>query len=131
MSPSFAARLNEADHVEKISTLKEPKVKTNGFLFDYENNFDLVTTDNGLTLGLATKSAAEIFAQLQSPAFLTTDRTDKWAVFNPHIFGEISIWQEFTVSLFIWQVTLSAKLLGLRFSPLDFQFAYDMANTED
>jgi len=102
MSPSFAAKLNEAEHVEKISTLKEPKVKTNGFLFDYENNLDLVTTETGLTLGFGSKSAAEIFAQLQSPAFVTRDRTDVWAVFNPHIFGEASIWQEFTLSLFIW-----------------------------
>ena len=70
MSPSLAARLDEADHVEKVNLFKEPKVKQqSGFLFDYDNDSNLLTTSNGLNLGFSYEIAADLFASIESPAF--------------------------------------------------------------
>ena len=53
-----------------------------------------------------------------------------WLVVNPHLFGEASIWTSVTLKLFIIEVTFSFKILGFRFSPLDFQLAMDMSSQD-
>ena len=43
-----------------------------------------------------------------------------WLVINPHLFGEGSIWFDVTLKLLLIEVNLQFKVLGFRFSPLDF-----------
>ena len=49
-------------------------------------------------------------------------------VFNPHLYGEASAAFGVTVKLWWWHLTLNFKLMGIKFSPLDFQFAMDLNN---
>ena len=49
---------------------------------------------------------------------------------NPHLFGEASIWASVTLKLLIWEATLTLKLVGFKFSPLDFQVAKDLSNSD-
>ena len=120
ISPSFQTKMNDADHISKVSMIKEPKVGISGYLYDFESDTLITTNANGQSLGFTTKLATDIFASFESPAFWLSQSQNDWLVINPHLFGEGSIWFSFTVKLFIIEATIEAKLLGFRFSPLDF-----------
>ena len=47
---------------------------------------------------------------------------------NPHLFGEGSAAFGITLKFLIWHVTFEAKLMGIKFSPLDFQLSVDLDN---
>ena len=129
ISPSFQTRvLNDADHVNKLSTVQEPRVGISGYLYDFESSAILVTNSRGQSVGLTTKLATDIFASFESPAFMITQRQMDWLVINPHLFGEGSIWFDVTFKLLLIELTLQFKVLAFRFSPLDFQFAWDLSS---
>ena len=89
----------------------------------------MITNSNGLSLGVSSKLAADVFASLQSPAFWLSTNEQNWLIFNPHLFGEASVWTSVTLKFFILEVTLTFKLIGFKFSPLDFQVAKDLGNS--
>ena len=95
-------------------------MKLSGYLYDFESDSNVVTDSRGLSLGLHTRLAADIYASLQSPAFWLSNNNLNWLVINPHLFGEAAIWTDVTLKLLIWEVTLTLKLVGFKFSPLDF-----------
>ena len=99
-----------------------------GYLYNFENDMNIITNSKGQSLGLTTKLAADIFASFESPAFWLSENDLNWIIVNPHLFGEASIWTTVTFKLFIVEFTLSFKLLGFKFSPLDFQAALDLDN---
>ena len=73
---------------------------------------------------------ADLFAQIKSPAFWVERNNENWMVVNPHIFGEISAETEFTLKLWLLDVTMSAKIMGYKFAPIDYQMAWDLNNKE-
>ena len=73
ISPSFKTRvLNDADHVNKLSTAQEPRVGISGYLYDFESSAILGSNSRGQSVGLTTKLATDIFASFESPAFMLT-----------------------------------------------------------
>ena len=120
--------MNEADHITKFSTVQEPRVGISGYLYSFERDTNIATNSAGRSLGVSTKLATDIFASFESPAFMLYQNQNDWLVVNPHLFGEASIWTSVTLRLFIVEVTFSFKILGFRFSPLDFQLAMDMSS---
>ena len=60
------------------------------------------------------------------PTFWLDRGKDDWLIYNPHLFGEASIVGGLTLKLWIWNLTLKVKALGIKFSPLDFQFAWNL-----
>lgn len=100
-----------------------------GYLYDFENEANIYSNDRGQSLGISTKIASDIYASFQSPAFRITNNDSNWMIVNPHLFGEASIWSSVTVKLIILEVTLTFKLIGFKFSPLDFQVAFDLDST--
>ena len=125
-SPAFRSRLEQADHVEKVKLAKEPRVQLQGNLFAYDADLVIAQTDSGQVLGLSIFSFADLFASAQSPAFWLSMQGQDTLVLNPHIFGEASVGASFTLKLLIWNVTLKAEFQGIKFSPLDFQIAWDL-----
>ena len=122
--------MNEADHITKFSTVQEPRVGISGYLYSFERDTNIATNSAGRSLGVTTKLATDIFASFESPAFMLYQNQNDWLVVNPHLFGEASIWTSVTLKLFIVEVTFSFKILGFRFSPLDFQLAMDMSSPD-
>lgn len=47
-------------------------------------------------------------------------------IFNPNLSAEGSVAASVTIKLWFIEVTLQAKALGYKFSPLDFQFSWDL-----
>ena len=93
MSPSFRAKLDSADHVENFNKEKDPSVKISGYLYDFNNEVALSSTGSlGQKFGFSSQLAADIFASLHSPAFRVTTANENYLVFNPHLFGEASLW---------------------------------------
>ncbi len=92
----------------------------------FDKNWDSSTGDLGESLGLYMFSDMDIFATLQMPTFWLDRGQDDWIIYNPHLFGEGSIVAGITLKLWLWNVTFSIKALGVKFSPLDFQFAWNL-----
>ena len=51
-----------------------------------------------------------------------------WMIFNPSIFGEASVIGSATIKLLYYEFTLSLKFLAFKFTPFDFQLAWDLDN---
>ena len=122
VSPSLRTKLNEADSRQKLSTTKEPRVKISGYLYDWEETINIHTGNYG-TFGFGISTWSDIFASLESPAFKLNQGNESWLIVNPHLFGEASAAITFTLSFYIVSVSLTFKIVGFKFSPLDFQFA--------
>ena len=116
-------KLNEADHTQKVSTTKEPRVKFSGYLYDWNEYINIHTSSSFGTFGFGISTWADIFASLESPAFKLDRRDESWLIVNPHLFGEASLGASFTLSFYIVALTFTFKIVGFKFSPLDFQYA--------
>lgn len=68
----------------------------------------------------------DIFGTYESPFFQMTRGDSKWMVMNPNLFAEVSLSTGIMLSFWIWQIKISATGLFYKFSPLDFQFAWDL-----
>ena len=79
-----------------------------------------MTGESGNSIGITFSLVADLFAKLHAPAFLLTRKDENWMVFNPNLFGEGSITSSMKIKLWFIEVTLQAKALGYKFSPLDF-----------
>ena len=73
---------------------------------------------------------ADLFASIKSPAYWVERQQENWMVVNPHIFGEISAEIDFTIKLWLLDVTLKSKIMGYRFAPIDYQMAWDLNNKD-
>ena len=123
--------MDGAEKVSKFSTSgTDPQVKLSGYLYDFENEAYLATNSRGQSLGLKTKIASDVYASFQSPAFWLSTNQQNWLIVNPHLFGEVSAWASVTLKFLIWEATLTLRLVGFKFSPLDFQVAKDLSNTD-
>ena len=69
---------------------------------------------------------ADIFASYAAPTFWVRRIQEDWAIFNPNIFFEASGIGSVTIKLFYIQMTLSLKILGIRYTPLDLQISWDL-----
>ena len=77
------------------------------------------------SLGFRLVTELDGFVSLAAPSFMLTLAEDRWVVINPHIFGEASGTVSFTLKLLLLEATINLKLLGIKFSPLDWQVAWD------
>lgn len=68
----------------------------------------------------------DIFASIHMPTFWLDKGKDDWLIYNPYLFGEGSITAGFTLRLWLWNLTLRIKAQGIKFSPLDFQLAWNL-----
>ena len=131
-SPSFNKKLGEADHVERFNVGASTNASgSTGYLKSFDSEVTLFTTDSGGSMGISQSIAADLFASYSSPAFSITTSDRDWLVINPHLFGEASLETSITVKLILVELTLSLKILGYKFSPLDFQMALDIETGED
>ena len=134
VSPTMKTKIEQSDKAENVQLFTQekdhPNVKLSGYL--YEINFDSSTAGNadGRQIGIAINIMADLFAQIKSPAFWVERNNENWMVVNPHIFGEISAETEFTLKLWLLDVTMSAKIMGYKFAPIDYQMAWDLNNKE-
>ena len=119
ISPSFNTKLNDAEHVSNLNVGGASSGST-GYLKSFDSDVTIFTTDSGAVLGLSQGISADIFASLSSPAFSITNNQRDWLVVNPHIFAEGSVATYVTIKLILVELTLSFKVLGFKFSPLDF-----------
>ena len=126
MSPSFRAKLESSDQVTNMPLKKEPRVEASGYLYDWTNANVFDTTTEGLTFGLSFDAHADVFASAMSPAYFVKRNETGWLILNPHLFGEGSAAFGITFSFYFWSITLDFKLMGIKFAPLDFQFAVDL-----
>ena len=76
------------------------------------------------------RTELDAFVSYASPSFLVTSSDEQWVIINPHIFGEVSGSVSFTVKLLLLELTISVKLLAIKFSPLDWQLALDLDDKE-
>ena len=123
ISPSLRTKLNEADRSQKLSTTKEPRVKISGYLYDWNETINIFTGSSYGNFGFSINTWADVFASLESPAFKLERADGDWLIVNPHLFGEASIAAALTVNFYIISLTFTFKIVGFKFSPLDFQFA--------
>ena len=47
ISPSFKSKMNEADHITKLSTVQEPRVGISGYLYTFERDTNIGTNSAG------------------------------------------------------------------------------------
>lgn len=120
VSPSLQKKMSQADHFSRVSSPKEPRVELSGYLNSSERERNFVTNDLGQSLGFRTQFAFDIFASFESPTFWLTQNLNDWLVVNPHLFAEASIWYSITIKLLPVELTLKFKVMGFKFSPLDF-----------
>ena len=122
VSPSLRMKLDEADSRQKLSLTKEPRVGISGYLYDWDETINIHTGTYG-TFGFGISTWADIFASLESPAFKLNRADGDWLVVNPHLFGEASAAITFTLNFYLVSLSMTFKIVGFKFSPLDFQFA--------
>ena len=129
MSPSFRTKLETSDQVNSLPIKKEPRVELSGYLYDWTSSNVFTTTDTGLVFGVDMFAHADLFASAHSPAYWVNRNETGWLVLNPHLFGEGSLAFGVTLNLLLWNLTFNFKLMGIKFAPLDFQFAVDLSDT--
>ena len=105
MSPSFKAKLAEADQTQKVDFHEDPNVKLSGYLYNFEFEQTFSTMETGEKFGIAGELAPDIFASMASPAFWLATNDKEWMVVNPHIFGEASVTSSITFKFYLIEVT--------------------------
>ena len=119
-------KLESSDEVSGFPWKKEPRVELSGYLYDWTSESTFQTTSGGKVFGLAFSAHSDLFASAHMPAYMVGQRDESYLVVNPHLFGEGSAAFSVTLKLWLWHVTLNFKLMGIKFAPLDFQFALDL-----
>ena len=122
MSPGFRAKAESAGKLDKVVHLPEHRVGQSSSIL---NNVIDVSLGTLTTLGFRLMTELDGFVSLAAPSFMLTLAEDRWVIINPHIFGEASGSVSFTLKLLLLEATINLKLLAVKFSPLDWQVAWD------
>ena len=69
-----------------------------------------------------------MFASYGAPTFWLNRNDTNWFIFNPNIFLEASARGSITIKLLYVEFTLSLKLAGLKFTPIDVLLSWDLDN---
>ena len=69
---------------------------------------------------------ADLMAAYSTPAFWVNRQGQDWAIFNPKVFVEASAQAEVTLKLGLVHLILNFKLMGFRWTPLEYQLAWDL-----
>ena len=77
-------------------------------------------------IGFELETIFDGFMTYDMPSFMLTLAEQRWVVFNPHLFFEISASVQVSLRLLNLIASVELKLLGYRWSPLDFQVGWDM-----
>lgn len=102
------------DILDQIDSLKDLK------------NEDWWTATEMSTIGVEGNFVADIYASAQSPAYWMERLGTNWIIYNPNVFGEFAASGEITLQLVLLELIFKVKLVGFKFTPLDYTLAVDL-----
>ena len=115
--------------------LTSPQVELTGTKFNYSGSYSLWTPSDTtnwgggsetLEVGVSWDTQADIFASYKSPTFWVNRLDQDWMIWNPSVFLEASAYGAVTIKLLYAHLTFKLDFVGLRFTPLDLTWGWDL-----
>ena len=80
------------------------------------------------SIGYEADYHADLFAAFDMPTFWMLRQATNWMIYNPNLFVEGSAMGSGTLKLSVIELTLKFKLMLFKYTPFDYQMAWDLDN---